>query len=530
MSLLGGAVWTAILLFYLVVVVLRRTGRGEAIARRFPARGGARVGPANLGLVFLYTLFLYSWPIVLAVTVIDVAPDEAWSWAAALALLAGAVYVITVLPHWLAWRVLGPLGAVRLGRACLVMAIFSTPGNRLGARALFAARFGRAGDWRPAPASPWTAGALALESEAEGDAERADALQLLLAGMPSRTRAPRRARAVIGEALAWGALRRGDWAGARRRARLGGGRGGFAVQAYAGAHLGVATGAPRLFLGWLSAPRRRAGLPALREALAALAAWRAAPAPLTALGIALTAPAPPEAGRSQASPAREEGAGGPQLAHLHLLARAAAAQPLPASAVEELARAWEEQLTPAVGAALVRRAMELGGQEIADLPAILHGAIRDELELLAEVAEGPWSRAESVALGGLAQQRRSRAFAAIEAEIEAFRAKSDGLPCRPLSTPLEELDRWMLLRQHVERLAQAGGDDALATAFHNGLGVTACNWPVYLEQQRGSGAGWTAYVMHLWSAELASRMGDDELATLSGKNARLVAARLTWVL
>jgi hypothetical protein len=527
MSLLS-AVWAAILLFRLVVYVLRRTGRAEAFTRRFPARRGARVGPANLGLLALYALLLYPWPIVLAVAMIDVAPEAAWSWAAALALLAGAVYLITVLPHWLAWRVLGPLGAVRLGRACLVIGIFNTAGNRLGARALFAARFGGAEDWRGAPASPWTAGALALASEAAGDAERADALQLLLAGMPSRAaRVPRRARAVIGEALAWGALRRGDWAGARRRARLAGGRGGFAVQAYAEAHLGVATRAPRLLLGWLSAPRRRVALPALRAALAALAAWQAAPAPLAALGMALTAPAPPDPGVSQASPAREEGAGGPRLAHLRLLARAAAADPLPAAAVEELVRAWEEQLTPAAGAALVRRAMELGGQEIADLPAVLHGAIRDELELLAEVAEGPWSRAESVALGGLAQQRRSRAFAAIEAEIEAFRAKADGLPCRPLSTPLEELDRWLLLRQQVERLAQAGGDDALATAFHNGLGVTACNWPVYLVQQRGRGAGWTAYVMHLWSAELASHMADDELATLSRKNARAVAARLT---
>src|SRR6202023_1116191 len=126
--------------------------------------------PPTVGLVYLYTLFLYSLPIVLAATVIDVAPDEAWSWAAALALLAGAVYVITVLPHWLAWRVLGPLGAVRLGRACLVMAIFSTPGNRLGARALFAARFGRAGDWRPAPASPWAAGAPAPQKQAGGGA------------------------------------------------------------------------------------------------------------------------------------------------------------------------------------------------------------------------------------------------------------------------------------------------------------------------------------------------------------------------
>ncbi len=33
--------------------------------------------------------------------------------------------------------------------------------------------------------------------------------------------------------------------------------------------------------------------------------------------------------------------------------------------------------------------------------------------------------------------------------------------------------------------------------------------------------------MHLWSAELASRLGDDDLATLSSKNARAVAVRLT---
>lgn len=95
-----------------------------------------------------------------------------------------------------------------------------------------------------------------------------------------------------------------------------------------------------------------------------------------------------------------------------------------------------------------------------------------------------------------------------------------------MAGPLEELERWLGLRARVEVLAEKGGADALRIAWYGGLRFVACNWGVFLVRQGGSGASWAAYFMHVWSADLADEVGDEEIASLSRENAELTRSRL----
>ena len=61
---------------------------------------------------------------------------------------------------------------------------------------------------------------------------------------------------------------------------------------------------------------------------------------------------------------------------------------------------------------------------------------------------------------------------------------------RDFGPPLSELEKWLLLRGAAERLEADAGFDVLVTAWHNGLGIAACNWPVYLERRYGEQAIW----------------------------------------
>ena len=214
---------------------------------------------------------------------------------------------------------------------------------------------------------------------------------------------------------------------------------------------------------------------------------------------------------------------GLHLTHLHLLSRAATGLPVTTAEVESLARAWSDELTPAAGADLVRRGLELGGQSLADLPQVLEKSIFAELEILAEVAQGAWSttqEGEGDPAAPLARRRVHRAFENVREEIEAFdRPAEVDADSRQMAFALEELERWLGFRARVEQLERVGGEEALATAWHNGLRTTACNWPVFLSRQRGPDARWAAFLMHRWSLELATRVGDEAIAALSGKNA-----------
>jgi len=111
-----------------------------------------------------------------------------------LAVLA-APFLIAPIPHWLAWRLLGPRGHLRLAHVALGMTPRFWRDNALGERELFVATFGgpaRAEHWRE---DGWTLFVVALRAEQEADPLRADlALQLVdwpLAELPPSGEAER---------------------------------------------------------------------------------------------------------------------------------------------------------------------------------------------------------------------------------------------------------------------------------------------------------------------------------------------------
>jgi hypothetical protein len=126
----------------------------------------------------------------------------------------------------------------------------------------------------------------------------------------------------------------------------------------------------------------------------------------------------------------------------------------------------------------------------------------------------------------LINRGRHRLFQAVAAYSEGF--PDAGSISRPLKSPLEEWEDWVRFRAAVHRLERNGGAESLATAWHNGLRLTAWNWPVYLERAKGEDARWACRVMHTWVADLAERLRDEEAAKVTRENARLAAAYDTF--
>ncbi|HSF42485.1 MAG TPA: hypothetical protein VLT87_21960 [Thermoanaerobaculia bacterium] len=408
---------------------------------------------------------------------------------------------LIALPHWLAWRVLGPAGRTRAGYNLLRIALHPSKASREGALGLFAVTHGLPEDLRWSSwAIPWTAFALAVKAESENDPARADTVLAVLAG-ESPLRLPRRVRSQGVEILAWAAARRGDWEGVLRRTESGRGRGVRLLRRLAAAHTGQGGFAPLLWLFWLLAPERKKTLPFVRAAGVKEPVFRESPAPLPSLER------------------------GPWLFHLHLLANAADGRPVPAHAVEQLAAAWEEPLDAASQARLAARGLELGVREPAGVVGTLRETVLAEIQSLTEIAQGPWDVEDGDGLlADLHRRRIDHLYDELDLAMEGF--PEEGGMSRDFGPPLSELERWLLLRGAAERLEAEAGFDALVTAWHNGLGIAACNWPVYLERRYGEQAIWACYVMHLWCTEQAARIGDEGLAALSRENAWIAASKL----
>ncbi|HEY8019692.1 MAG TPA: hypothetical protein VIH93_01235 [Thermoanaerobaculia bacterium] len=488
-----------------------RGAPAQAGPRRRRSRARPEMGTANFYLALFY-LFCVSPFVVIPVT--EQAGRLPSFWMAAIlapVLLAAGGYTMLVFPHWLAWRVCGPWRVPLLGRLPLFLAIRFRLADRQGAAELYAARFGRGWDRRLPATSPWTLAAAAWQAETAGDPPRADLLLSGLRRVPPKTRIPRRARAIAAEGLAWAAAGRGEWERARDRASASGGRGVGLVRRIAEAHLGESVSRGALLAAWALAPGRIAAFSSLRAALAL--AGRASANTATGLLAASARLAAPSVI-------------GPHLAHLQLLARAVAGRPVSASDVLRLASAWTPELDGGKGAELVRRALELGATDLSDLPQDLERSILAELDALAEVAEGGWSGEDGEVAARLRQQRAHRAFEAVREEVEAFDRGKGRDARRRMTFPMDELERWLTLRERVERLVKVGGGDALATAWHNGLRAMACNWGVFLVEERGPEAQWAAALMHDWSRQLAERVGDEEIATLSASNLQIVRKAL----
>lgn len=474
---------------------------GKVIRARQEKVQKASAPPRSMGspwfdrsLTGAHYLYLLAGSIVgtgVVVSAASVAPDLAWT--AFVALFFVPYCSVIALPHWLAWRVLGPSGRARAGYNLLRIALHPSKASREGALDLFAAAYGLPADVRGSWATPWTVFALAAKAESEGDPTRAGTVLAVLEG-ESPLRLPRRVRSQGVEILAWAAARRGDWEGVLRRTWSGRGRGVLLLRRLAKAHTGQGGFAPLLWLFWLLAPERKKTLPFVRAAGVKVPLSQEKTAPL------------PDLGR------------GPWLFHLHLLSHAAQGIPVPAHAVEQLAAAWEEPLDAASGARLAARGLELGVREPASVAGPLYEAVLAEIQALAAIARGEWQAEEDGGLlADLRRRRVDRLYDELETAMDGFPV--EGGMSRDFGPPLSELEKWVLLRVAAERLEAEAGFGALETAWYNGLRIAACNWPVYLKRRYGEQALWACYVMHLWCTEQAVRIGDEEITGISRRNA-----------
>jgi hypothetical protein len=485
---IGPLIWLLIWLFR----ALRGSGGGQ------PASGKSQATQMTVGPAIVIILYIFFLALPLALLGMVQAMSRLDSLPLAFLGFGLGIYLPFASPHWLAWRVLAPLGWLRAAKACLWLACHAETGGRRGALQLVDAAYRP--DWRPGRGgvTPWTVLALALKAEAEEDPERADRL---LEGLGRSGRLSNRFLRSRGmELVAWPAARRGDWTRVRRRVELGGGRGVRLLRRLAAAHLdGVPPPAAALWLAWALAPQRRQTFPFVQAALVPRRVG--APAP------AAEAVEPPD-----------QQTGNVWLRHLRLLARGAAGRTIRVDELEELAGQWEEALAGDGQARILSRGLELGVQGVAAAAAALRSSLVAELEALAEVAEGRWSAAAGEGLAGhLRSHQIEGILALLELEMKGFTA-AGGL-ARELDPPGVELERWHRFRRHVDRLVAVGGHDALTTAWFNGLRYVICNWPFFLGKAYGKEAALACGEMHRWSATVARRLRDEEIHRISSANA-----------
>ena len=491
------------ILIFVARAVISQMDKRDGVPRRPATQAGGSVltTPIKLGAALYVACILFPVSLLAALWTGDWYGEGGFGFLVFILVFFGTFQ----LPHWLAWRVLAPLGWPRTARLCLRLACFADKDDRRGALQLLDAAYdqGDGPGWRPGPGKVtlWTIFALAAQAEREEDPARAD---LILEGIQRLGSIPYGTLRKQGlELLAWPAIRRREWRKAFDRLEAGRGRGVRLLRRIAEAHQPMEK--PPSFLGlwlaWLLAPERRRSLPYVREALNARK---------TALPSRLSprTPAP--------SPVTETGS--VQLRHLRLLRRAAAGRTVRTANLEALATAWEEALDGAGNARVLSRGLELGVQGVAQAAEALRSSVIGELEALASVAEGPWSVEEGEGLAGFLRSRQIESILQIlERETEGF--PTSGHLARKLDPPLVELDRWYRFRSDFERLRAAGGEDALFTAWFNGLRYAACNWPVDLGKAYPGQAALACREMHLWSASLASELGDEQISSLSSSNA-----------
>jgi hypothetical protein len=504
---MGGLIPLIWILSFLVRLILnqrdKRWEEQHGVPRRpaAPAGGSVLATPITLGAALYFACVLFPVSLLAALWAGDRYGDAGLGLLVFVLVLAGTFQ----LPHWLAWRVLAPLGWPRTARLCLRLACFVDKDDRRGALQLLDAVHGSG--WRPGPGKVtlWTVFALAAQAEREEDPARAD---LVLEAIQRFENVPYGTLRKLGlELLTWPAIRRREWRKAFYRLDAGRGRGVRLLRRIAEAHqpLEKPPSFLSLWLAWLLAPERRRSLPYVRKALEARKTAR--PSLLTFL------PAP--------SPEPAMATGSVQLRHLRLLRRAAAGRTVRTAELESLATAWEEALDGAGHARLLSRGLELGVRGVTQAAEALRHSVIGELEVLAGVAEGPWSVEEGEGLAGFLRSRQIEGILEIlEREMEGFPAS--GKLARELDPPLVELDRWYRFRSGFERLRAAGGEDALLTAWFNGLRYVACNWPVDLGKAYPGQAALACREMHLWSASLASELGDAQISSLSSNNAMSV--------
>ena len=465
-----------------------------ALHRRLPFPVPRIPYPTADGLVrtvlwALFCIYTYGALKVLLILLLSDAREPLAGYAA----LGLTLFLSTRAPWWLVWRVLGPAGRVRAGRGVLIVAGPVRGYRRRGAVDLFTAVYGQGSRALEVErANPWLAVAAVVREERRRDLERMALFEEGIEKLPRNAPFPRSLRVVGGEALARLALLRGDWPAVARRARLGRGRGVLLMRLLARTHLGRPVPPFILWTAWLLSPGRRESRPWVRKAIQGVGK-----------GEEATLPAAPS----------------PWLEHLRLLSDAAAGRPVPVEAVARLAASWEEELTAARQAPWIARGLELGARSPSAACDELRREVLDGLQAMIGAGRGDWPETGGEGLAAeLGRRCRDRLFDSIHRRVLPFQ---DGEPTRSFGPPMEEWGEWLALRRDVQRLAELCGPAAVATAWHGGLRLAACNWPVFLERRYGPRVMWATHVMHGWAARLARETSDDDIQRLCGRNLAL---------
>ena len=403
-----------------------------------------------------------------------------------------------VLPHWLAWRVLGPHGFDRLGYLAVILAPRLAERHHVGSVEVYAAAFGLTSQPSRWWGDAWSLFALALRARNEGADERLQMVIELIDRLPGR-KIPRRLRTQGWEMLAWSSIERGRWDEALDLLRGQPGRGAWFLRSVVRHRRQGSVPGVSIWWLWMIGPYRKRSLRTVR-------ALRS--------GVLCDGP-------SGEVPERE-GVPEPELVgvrHLGLLMRAGSGQGVEASSVLGLAQEWDRVFGEKQHLDWVRRGLELKAPSPRVAMELVVAELRQDLEWLGQVAKAPWP--PSIGGGGfvghLERHRADHFLDTLDRLSEPWRGGAEQE--RRLEPSLLELEEWLALRVVVRGLWRTAGEDELAAVWYDSLRYAACNWPVSLIRRRSDATTlWVCREMYEWCLSLAERFDDEEIAELTRGN------------
>lgn len=345
--------------------------------------------------------------------------------------------------------------------------------------------------------------AAGLLRSARGDAEGARRLIESIGGLDRRVRPPVVER-VAASFLVADAAARGEWLRAAERGlTLGeGGREAWLLSGVAQCLLLEPMAPDRLglWLRWALAPRRRATLPIVRRALAALDGAFVEPEDEQPRRVVV-----------------ETDAGDPfataLLLHASMLRKETA--PVTADEVRTLGHAWDQVLGDrATERAVAERALSIGASGAASALARLRASVEDDLGDLVLAAGLPL--ADLGPRGGLLERVRLRVRDRLLAEVElasdAIRRRCDDKRALPA---IDEWREWIGLVAHYERGVRLSGADFRRLAFAK-VHPDACALAVWLFNDRSQRPLGNA--MFRWLLGEAQAVDDARAVALQTKN------------
>ncbi|MFO0755753.1 MAG: hypothetical protein U0359_04650 [Byssovorax sp.] len=304
--------------------------------------------------------------------------------------------------------------------------------------------------------------------------------------------------------LAADAAARGEWL---RAAELGlgvgqGGRQAWLLSGVAQCRLlePMAPGHLGLWLRWALAPNRRATLPIVRRALAALDGAFISPGDVE--------PKPRVVETDASDPLSTA-----LLLHAALLA--AGARPVTADEVRTLGHAWDAALgDSSTERRLAERALSIGASGASAALGRLRASVEEDIAAVVLSAGMPLS-----ALGerGKVTDRvrakvRDRLLSEVEVASDSIRRRCDDKRALPA---IDEWREWIALTALVERGTKLAGDDFRRLAFYK-VHPDACSLAVWLFNDRNQRPIGNA--MFRWLLAEAEAVGDARSVTLQQKN------------